>query len=104
MDGGIDIMVSGSKCPDCGTVLEFHHETYETVVYSCPVCKHLIAERKNSPPYEYVDKKSNICPYIIDHINGVDLTGNDLGFICELLNNQQKEINKLKKRNIERLL
>jgi hypothetical protein len=89
--------VCNGKCPDCGTKLDFHHETYETVVYSCSKCNHLIAERKNTPPYEYVDKKNNICPYIIDHINGVDLTGNDLGFICDLLNDNQKEINNLKK-------
>ena len=43
-----------NKCPDCGTLLDFHHEKYETVVYSCPLCKHLIAARKNNPPYEYV--------------------------------------------------
>lgn len=92
-----------SKCPDCGTELKFHHETYETVVYQCSKCKHLIAARKNVPPFEYVNKKNNICPYIIDHINGVDLTGKDLDLICELLNNKQKEINNLKNRDFKEI-
>jgi len=43
-----------------------------------------------------VDKKENICPYIIDHINGVDLTGNDLELICEMLNEKHNTINDLR--------
>ena len=96
-------MMENSKCPDCGTELKFHHETYETIVYQCPECNHLVAARKNMPPYEYVNKDTSICPYIIDHINGVDLTGNNLDLICELLNNKQKEINNLKNRDFKEI-
>ena len=47
--------------------------------------------------FEYVDKNENICPYTIDHVAGLDYTGNDLGLLTELLNKQDQRINDLEK-------
>lgn len=50
---------------------------------------------KKGERFEYVNKKENICPYIIDHKDGVDYTGHDLNILSKLLNKYDKQVNDL---------